>query len=119
MNYNVSKISELKRHNLILAHQKGLIYDDGQSKVELNLNISRYLNPGNAIASEQVWKAIQNNGSSVYLHTLVYRDDDSTNSLDNVQLINIQVRVLHFSFVSKVISLIDFRVAMLSTASST
>ena len=90
-NRHCSKISELEKHNLILAHQRGLVYNEAEIKVELKLNISRISDPENAVASERVWHEIQNNGSSVFLHTLVYKDDDPKRPLDNVQAIAVQV----------------------------
>ena len=75
-----SKISELKAKKLILAHEKGLTYDDGEhNKVELILNISQSSDT-TASATAKIWHAIQSNRSTVYLHALVVKEDPNSPS---------------------------------------
>jgi hypothetical protein len=72
----VSKIADLEKRGYVLAHEKGLRYDLEQTKLEIQLNISQsseFFNNGNS--PPRVWSEILRNSSSVYLHTLILRED--------------------------------------------
>ena len=73
-----SKISDLERRGYILTKQTGLNFDLEQPKIEIQLNISQNNDTSsfnNGFAPNRVWFEILRNSSSVYLHTLILRDD--------------------------------------------
>lgn len=76
--FSCSKISDLERRGYILTKQTGLNFDLDQPKIEIQLNISQNNDTSsfnNGFAPNRVWFEILRNSSSVYLHTLILRDD--------------------------------------------